>query len=420
MKEVLRLPAYRRLLTAYSLNELAYAIATVSLAFLIYHRTGSAVGAMAFFLCAQFVPALIAPAVVARLDQLATKRVLPALYLLEGAAYLGLAAVSSSFSLASILVLVLLDGIVAQAARALARAATVAVTQPAGLLREANAVTNEAFSVCNMAGPVFGGIIAGASGASVALLVNSGLFALIALTLVTAVGLPAAVAERGPSAGRLRAALELARRRPAIRALLLVQAAGLVFFTISVPVEVVLVQKALHGGNTAYGALLSLWGGGAVAGSLLFARWRNVPPRVVMTLGAMALGVGFLVMGTAATLGVALVGAAVGGAGNGVEAVAQRTALQEQVTDEWMARVMSLNESVFQAIPGIGIVTGGVLTALTGPRAALIVGGIGALAVSGAIWAMLRPSVLEEPELPAADEPEPEPEPEPVHPIARP
>jgi hypothetical protein len=414
MKEVLRVRAYRRLLTAYTLNELAYSIATVSLAFLIYHRTGSAVGTMGFFLCAQFVPALIAPAVVARLDQRAARTVLPALYAIEGLVYLGLAAAASSFSLAPILILVLIDGVIAQAARALARAATVAVTSPAGVLREANAITNGAAAVCYVAGPAIGGVVAAASGASVALLVNSGLFALVALTIATGPSLPGAVLEREATAGRLRAALRHARGHPGIRAVLGVQAVGLVFFTITVPVEVVLVQHSLHGGNAAYGALMALWGVGAVVGSVVYARWRRLPSRLLIALGAGGLGVGFLVMAGATVLAVAIVGAAIAGAGNGIEAVAQRTALQEQVEERWMALIMSLNESVYQAVPGAGIVLGGVLTALAGPRVALAVAGIGSIAVTAVVWVVLRPGVLDEP--PSAGGAA---EPEPAEPVAR-
>ena len=53
---VLKLPAYRRLLAAYTLNELAWSVGSLALAVLVYRRTGSAIGAMGFFLCSQFVP----------------------------------------------------------------------------------------------------------------------------------------------------------------------------------------------------------------------------------------------------------------------------------------------------------------------------------------------------------------------------
>ena len=45
MKRALKLPAFRRLFAAYSLNELAWAFGSLALAVLVYRRTGSALGA---------------------------------------------------------------------------------------------------------------------------------------------------------------------------------------------------------------------------------------------------------------------------------------------------------------------------------------------------------------------------------------
>jgi hypothetical protein len=200
VRAVLKLAAYRRLLAAYIFNELAWSIGSVSLALLVYRQTGSASGAMAFFLCSQFVPALLAPALVARFDQLPARGILPVLYGIEAILFLVLASlVASRFALAPVLALVLADGILALTARSLARAATTAVISPAGLLRDGNALTNAAFSVCYMAGPALGGTIVVTNGTSAALLTNAGLFALIALTVGTTRGLPGAVQARGPA-----------------------------------------------------------------------------------------------------------------------------------------------------------------------------------------------------------------------------
>ncbi len=89
MRPVLQIPAFRRLLTAYGLNELALAISSLVLAVLVYRRTGSAVGAAGFFLSAQFVPALVSPALVARVERFPFGRLLPLLYGLEALAYGG-------------------------------------------------------------------------------------------------------------------------------------------------------------------------------------------------------------------------------------------------------------------------------------------------------------------------------------------
>src|SRR5438105_3742033 len=128
-------------------------IGSVALALLVYRRTGSAIGATGFFLFAQFVPALISPLCVARLERLSPRAVLPALYGFEAVVFLVLAWVASGhFTAVIVLALALLDGVAALTARALARAATVTVTSAAGLLREGNAVANGAFSVCFMLG----------------------------------------------------------------------------------------------------------------------------------------------------------------------------------------------------------------------------------------------------------------------------
>jgi MFS family permease len=111
-------------------------------------------------------------------------------------------------------------------------------------------------------------------------------------------------------------------------------------------------------------------------------------------LGAAALGSGFIVMAASPTIEVATLGSAVAGLGNGIDAVTFRTALQEQVAQRWMAVVMGVQESVVQAVPGLGIVLGGLITAVAGARAALAVAGGGGLGILAVAWVVLRPSVL--------------------------
>lgn len=392
MRRVLKIAAYRRLLAAYTLNELAFMVGSVALALLVFRRTGSALGATAFFLFSQFVPALIAPMVVARVDQRRAGLVLPILYWFEGVVFLVLAWLASRHAaVVPVLALALLDGIAALTARSLARAATVSVTTSAGLLREGNAIANAAFSVCFMAGPVLGGAVVAAGGTSAALLADSALFAVIGLTLATAGGLPEPGQVRSSARGRVRAALGYVRNRPLVRDLLLLQCAALLFFTISIPVEVVFAQHTLQAGAAGYGGLLSAWGAGAVGGSAIYARWRRLPSRELIALGAFALGVGFLVLAAAPTLAVAIIGGACAGVGNGVEAVAARTALQEETEEHWMALMMSLNESILQSVPGAGILLGGALTALGSPRLAFAVAGVGSLVITAGTWVVLAP-----------------------------
>lgn len=392
MRRLLGLPAYRRLLAAYTLNELAWGVGTLALSYLVYRRTGSAVGAAGFYLSAQFVPALSSPALVARVDHLAPRTILPVLYACEGLAFLALGVLSAHFILAVVLVLVFLDGTLALTARPLARATTAAVTQPAGLLREGNALNNVSFSVSFMLGPALGGLVVAVGGASLALYINAGAFVAMALTLAMGSELPGPRPREASAGGRLRAAFDYARRQPALRRLLGLQAVAILFFTISLPVEVVFAQHTLKAGPGGYGGLLAAWGGGAVLGSAAFARWHRLPDRTLITIGAAAMGSGLVGMALSPSLAPAMVAAAVAGIGNGVEAVAVRTALQEQLDERWMARILSFSESLNEAMPGIGIVLGGALATLANARTALAVGGAGALVVASAAWALISPS----------------------------
>jgi len=390
LKPVLRIPVYRRLLAAYTLNELAFWVGSVALTLLIYRRTGSAFGAAAFFLCAQFVPALFSPMLVARLDQLPPRPILSVLYGLEAVIFVALAGMTARhFMLVTVLALTFVNGILALTGRSLARAATVAVTSGAGVLREGNALINGGFSVAYLVGPGLGGAVVALGGTSEALVGVAALFAVMTLTLATAKGLPQPSPVRAPAKGRVRAAVEYARERPPIRGLMILQASGILFFTISVPVEVVFAQHSLHAGAAGYGAMVSAWGAGVVVGAAVYARWNRLSSRALIAFGAGALGLGLLVMASAPTLAVAIAGAAIAGLGNGIESIAGRTAVQELTEGSWMALMMSLQESLYQSVPGVGIVLGGTITALGSPRAALAVAGVGSLVITALVWLML-------------------------------
>lgn len=112
---------------------------------------------------------------------------------------------------------------------------------------------------------------------------------------------------------------------------------------------------------------------------------------MLIALGAGLLGLGFVVMAISPSIGVAAVGAAVGGAGNGVHAVATRTALQEEVKPDLMALVVSLNESLSQAAPGVGILLGGALAQVVDARFAFGVAGAGSLVIMAGVSILLRP-----------------------------
>jgi len=236
------------------------------------------------------------------------RRGLPARYGAESAIFRLLALLVGHFRLILVLALAIGDGLAWMAARPLSRATSAAVTAPAGLLREGNAVLNGSFSISLLLGPALAGAVVASGGTQAALLINVGLFLLMAVALVTA-ELPMPVQSEGSSRRRVRAAAAYVRAHRPVRVLIVMQAVAVMFFTITIPVEVVYAQHSLHAGAAGYGLLLSAWGGGAVVGSLAYARWRSAETRPLVVLSAASIALGMAAMAAAPDLGVALVGA---------------------------------------------------------------------------------------------------------------
>ena len=384
----LRVPGFGRLALSYAINELGDLFGLVALAILVLDHTGDPFAVAGLFLASKFVPALLSPFLTARIDRIATRRVLPALYVAETAAFAGLALiVVTGFSLAAVLALAFVDGFIALTARSLSRAAVAAVMVPRGRLREGNAVLNVAFAVTSAVGPAAAGVLVSMAGAAAALWVDAGSFALIALLLATSTRLPPARVEHAsPWRKRVREGLDEVRRQP-VRTLVALQAVALVFFFLVIPIEVVYAKHTLHAGNEGFGALLAAWGVGILVGSYGFARFKDQPIASLVGVSTFLIGLGYLGMAAAPGIGLACAAAVVGGVGNGVQWISVVTAVQEAIDESMQARVIGLLESLAAAAPGLGYLVGGTLTSLWSPRAAYLLAGIGVVVIA---WAMVR------------------------------
>jgi MFS family permease len=390
IKQLIRVPAFVSLMLAYTLNELAWSVGTLALSILVYQRTGSALGSTGFFLLSQVVPGFVAPLLVPRLERLSPHRLLPALYGLEAILFGVLAWLTNRFQIAPVLALVLVDGIVALTARSLAGAVRADILKPIGLLHEGNALSNTVFSVCFMIGPLIGGGVVALGGTVAALLANCGLFAAMGVSLAIA-PLPASPTREVSPTGRLRAALAHVKSDPPLRNLLSLQVIGVVFFTISTPVEVVYAEHTLHVGAGGYGAIVAAWGGGAVLGSLIYARWARANIQILLTGGSLVIAAGLGVLACAPGLGIALIGAAMAGIANGTLSTAFMTETQDRTPRDWMMLVTTLLQSIRQISPGLGILLGGLLAAAGSARLAFGVAGIGCLLFAGATFMLMAP-----------------------------
>jgi MFS family permease len=379
----LALPVFRRLALVRLIDELGDWLGEIALAVLVFDQTGSLAATTALFLALQFVPAIATPPLVARLEAAPSRFVLAGLNVAQALVFVLLAQLVMSFSLAPVIGLAALGGALAITARTLSRVAATAAAEPHGLLREANALLNIGFTVGAAAGPAIAGVVVASSGARTALLADAASFAVVALILATATGLPRTKVEDAGSIARLRRGLAYVRARPQLKIMILAQAAAFVFFALVIPIEVVFAKETLGAGDAGYGALLASWGAGMVAGGTAFVLLRRTPLRVLLPIAVLAIGAAYLITGFAPTLLVACIASVVGGIGNGIEWVALVTAVQQLTRAEYQARVVSLVDSIGKAAPGIGFVLGGGIAALFSPRASYAVAGAGVVVVLG-------------------------------------
>jgi MFS family permease len=382
---------FSRLLTSYTLNEIGDSVGIVALAVLVYDRTEAVAPTAAFFIAAKFLPAVIAPALTARIDQLSLRRTLPALYVLEAVVFAALALIADqSFVLPLVLALALLDGSLAITGRGLTRGAVATVLKPAGLLREGNALMNVGFALASVGGAALAGLLIAEFGVALALLADAASFLIIAILLAATPGLPEVERRREAWGPRFRAGFRYARDNPVLRVLLFGQAVALILFTVIVPIEVIYAKESLGTTSAGFGILLASWGAGIVVGSLIYLRVKQRSPVGLVLWSTAAIGVAYLGLATASTLLVACLISVVGGAGNGVQWIAVMTALQEVTPRDYQARITGLLESLAAAMPGVGYLLGGVIVALGSPRTAYAVAGTGVLLlVLGAL--VLRP-----------------------------
>lgn len=389
MRRALANKPFRSLAAAYTLNELGDWLATIALAVLVFDHTGDALATTALFISTKFLPSLLVPALAARVERIAVGRALGGLYLVEALAFTALAFSATAFALVVVCVLAFVDGTLAATGRAVTRAATVALLEPAGLLREGNAALNVGFSSMNIVGPAAAGVIVATGGSSLSLALAAAVFLGLAALLLSTRGLPRGTTDDAPWRRRLRDGAAYVWSHPVARPLIVAQAGLLVLFTIVVPIEVVYAKESLDAGDGGFAALVTAWGVGLVAGSFVFARLADRPLAGVVGISTLAIGVAYLAMAASGSLALACLAAVVGGTGNGVQWVAVVTALQEAVDASMQARVAGFWEAVATAMPGLGFVVGGALTATVSPRAAFAVAGAGVVAVvavSALVW----------------------------------
>jgi hypothetical protein len=388
----LRVPGFGTLLVSYAINRAGDVVGALALAVVVFGVTGSALATALLFLATQFAPALIGPALVSRLDRIAPGRLLPALYLIEGALFLALAALVHHGTIAPLIVLACLDAVLAFTARTVTRSAAASILIPHDLMPEGKAAFNLALALAMIGGPAMAGLAVSLLRPSAALLIDAGSFLAAAASIAAAPALRAApdpgdragTGDGGSARGRLREGLRYIASERSLWVLIAGEGIAFVFFYLVVPVTVVYSTRSLHAGAGGYAALLGAWGAGIAIGSAVQVRLARRVGANAILISTAAVAAGYLGTALAPTLIVACGASVIGGIGNGTQWASVETALHALVAEAFRARTTAVLEALASIAPGVGIVLGGALTAAFSPRAAYLVAGAGLVALVSA------------------------------------
>jgi MFS family permease len=355
--------------------------AYVALLVLAYDRLGSAFGATAVLL-ADLAPAMLLGPLLGRLvDRTSRLGCALAADAVGALAFAGLAFAHDGLAIVAL-------ALVAGAGSALLRPATCALL-PAVVAEErlgpANALFGAVRELGQLAGPAGAAALLALMGAPVVLALNALTFAASALMLTRLRGHVRPAEAEEPETGGERGVLRL----PAARALILTSGAVVFAAGATNVAEIVLAKQDLHAGGSGFGALVSAFGIGMLAGSLLGNRGEDRLP--VRYLGAMAaLALGLLGSAAAPALPWALPTFALAGVGNGLFVVAGRTLLQRAVPERLHGRAFGVLDAIDSWGFGAAVVLGGTLAGAAGGRITFALAGVAMLFVLAAAASAAR------------------------------
>ncbi|HUN78177.1 MAG TPA: MFS transporter [Solirubrobacteraceae bacterium] len=379
MRSLPQSPRVRRILLAYTLNEVGTWLGYVALSVAVYDATGSGAAVAGLLVASRLVPALIVPALVARVEASRRSGELSVLYLVQAACTAALAATIGDMWLPAVLLLVMIDGAAALTASALLRAEA---TRAQGSARSATAALNFAYTAALIVGPALAGVLVGAWGAEVALLIDAASFVVAAALLRT---LHPHIEEAGRESVRARLAVAWSHLRgtPALWRLLVVEAVAIVFFAAAEPVEVIYAKSTLAAGDWGFGLLLATWGVGMALGGVLFGAARTLSLRSMLISGTLAIGFGYLGFAAAPNLALACVAAVIGGIGTGMQWGAWLAAAQILTPSALHGRLMGAMQSINSLCPALGFALGGAVATLSSARVAFVVAGGASVMLAG-------------------------------------
>ncbi|MGH8861899.1 MAG: MFS transporter [Jatrophihabitantaceae bacterium] len=339
------------------------------------HDGGHGAGVVAGILVANALPIVLLSGVVGRLvDRHDNRALLAASSVAQAAVCAVLAFVPSQPVVLGLLALLGAG----QAVNAATWSALLPVIVTAERLPRAVGAVQAGTTSAGLVAPALGGVLFGAFGTRVPLLVDA-----VTFLLVLCAGLAIRTRRRVvvTASGRADGGLAVVRRDPLLRPLFVLLAVFVMLGSTVNVIDVFLVRATLHASAIWYGVTGAAFSAGALSGALLAGRFRSAPTLARGFVGACAgLAIGLIAMGCAPSVVALLPVAFVTGGANGALVVALNALVMGAAAPAERGRVGALLGGVASAMQLIAFVAGGLLAGMLTPRAAFVLAGVCGLA----------------------------------------
>jgi len=388
----LRLPDFCLLLIGSVLSGLGMEVLTVAAQHEIYQRTESAL-ALGFVGLAQFLPMLLLTLPAGQMaDRYSRKRQLALAQGLLASAALALAALSYLEAPVPLLYLVLVVVGIARAFSAPARWALLPQIVPSGLLNNAVTWNSSGWQLAMAAGPALGG-------AMLALTLPVVAYWATALCATTCAGLvlltrpqPHQPAAAGLSLGSLFSGARFVWRTKPILATITLDLFAVLLGGASALLPI-FAYAILDVDEVGFGLLRAAPPVGAMAMALVLAHRPLHRPGQAMLAAVAGFGLATVGFGLSESFLLSFFFLALTGALDNISVVVRATLVQVLTPDEMRGRVSAVNVIFIGSSNELGAFESGLTAWLWGPVVAVVVGGIGSVAVVGMVMA-LWPEVM--------------------------
>lgn len=382
MLSALKLPSVARLIAVGGLEYFLEYASSVVLMVLVYELTDSPLAASAMLIAKQGVPGLLLARFGGSLDRFGERTRLAVAYVARGAAFGLLVLVDA---VGALLLLAFVAGMSGGIVRATMRAQLARVTHGESR-RHAIAANNIVFAAVGLLGPAAGAAasaVAGASGALTIAMAGAVGLALLAPGAIKPAGAPVELAGPDQAGAPLSAR---STRGITVGPLLVLGGLMTALFAMDEPALLAYAERTLGSGLAGYGGILVAWGVGMIAGGILYAALTGRSVARLFVAATVASAAGYLGLGLAPTLVVALAMAVIGGIGNGFFWASLATLVFEASAPGDETRQAGRLEAIATATPAAGMLLGGLVAEYVSLRITLLAPGILAL-LAVLVWA---------------------------------